>query len=123
MKASTASTPKAIITGPGVLKKIRSDSFSCEQRQMNHTAPRPKNSHAPRFERGRAGAVEPTRELFQSSVAPSRARNRPGRSVARKRLMKRMATKRHKKAPKRKNSFCAFWVPGRLGVFHSGQRE
>src|SRR5258708_15940402 len=87
MKASTTRTPKAIITGPGVLKKIRSDSFSCEQRQMNHTAPAPKNSQAPRFDRGRALAVEPTRELFQSSVAPSSATKRPGRSVARKRLM------------------------------------
>src|SRR3954471_7367382 len=85
MNESTASSPNPIITGCGVLKKIKSDSPSWESLQTNHAAPAAKNSHAARLDRGSARAVEPIRGSFQRSSPPSNTRNKPGRRVARKR--------------------------------------
>src|ERR1700710_2805299 len=85
--ANSDNSPKPIITGCGVLKKIRSDSPRNERRHKNHAAPAPKNNHAARFDRGKLRAADPMAELFQSSSPPVRVRNNPGKRVAMKRLM------------------------------------
>src|SRR6478736_8269338 len=104
MNASTPRTANASISSTGVWKKIRSASPSRETRQTNHAAAAPKSTQAASRERGSALAWPASGAPFQHNTAPSSVRKRPGKRVARKRLM-RLAHETHEIHERGKNHF------------------